>query len=136
MPNFAINEIKDFDTKQKVYKLLREGRCYFDEFVAQIRIDTNLVNELGDLYAIIEYIANGTQPPPPKQKFKKINIGNKARLSIYEAKSRHLRLYLFHETGTGQILIMGGKKTEQTGDIERIKKIAKDYCTFKLKTKK
>lgn len=43
MLKFAISEIKEFDTKQKVYKLLREGKCYFDDFIAEIKSDANLI---------------------------------------------------------------------------------------------
>lgn len=95
-----------------------------------------MIGELGDLYAVVEYVANGTQPPLPINRYRKISIGNKIKLSVYEAKSSHLRLYLFHEPGTGQVLIMGGKKTSQKEDIERIKRVAKDYCVFKIKSKK
>jgi hypothetical protein len=136
MSNFTIAEIKEFDTKQKVNKLLREGRCYYDEFISATKRDANLSKELGDLYAVIEYLANGKQPQLPTTRYRKLEIGSKLKLAIYEAKSRHLRMYLFHESGTGQILILGGKKTEQTENIEKIKRIAKEFAVFKLTTKK
>jgi len=128
MPTFAIEHIEEFETKQKVNKLLRNGKCIVDEFVNEIKQDKNLSPELGDLYAIIEDVANNQILPPTR--YKKLRVSKKLKFKPYEAKSKHLRLYLFHEKGSGQIIVLGGKKTDQKDDIERLKKLISEYSLF------
>lgn len=128
MPNFAIKHIEEFETIQRVNKLVRNGKCIVEEFVEGIKKDKNLSPELGELYAIIEDVANNQILPPTR--FKKLHVSNKLKFKPYEAKSKHLRLYLFHEKGTGQIIVFGGKKTDQKDDIQRLKKLIGEYNSF------
>jgi hypothetical protein len=128
MPTFVIEHIEEFDTKQKVNKLVRNGKCIVDEFVEEIRQDNNLSPELGELYAIIEDIANNQLLPP--NRYKKLRVSKKLKFKPYEAKSKHLRLYLFHENGTGQIIVLGGKKKDQKEDIQRLEKLISEYNSY------
>lgn len=45
----------------------------------------------------------------------------------YEIKTRHLRVYLFHDKLSGKIIVTGGKKTTQVKDIKRFRKIKEEY---------
>lgn len=125
---FAIEHFEEFETKQKVNKLLRNGKCIVDEFVEEIKQDKNLSPELGELYAIIEDIANNKLLPHTR--YKKLRVSKKLKFKPYEAKSKHLRLYLFHEKGSGQIIVLGGKKTDQKDDIQRLEKIISEYNSY------
>jgi len=125
---FAIEHIEEFETNQSVNKLIRNGKCFFDQFIEEIRNDNNLFPELGDLYAIIVDVANNKLLP--QTRYKKIYVNKKLKYHPYEAKSKHLRLYMFHEKGTGQIIVFGGKKTNQKTDIERLERLIKEYTTF------
>jgi hypothetical protein len=49
----------------------------------------------------------------------------------YEAKSFSLRLYMITEHKIGKILVCGGRKKTQIKDIERLKRIIKEYSHFK-----
>ena len=82
--------------------------------------------ELTAIYQIIEDVANCKAHP----KCKKLQLG-KSKIQGYEAKSKHLRTYFFHEKGTGQIVVIGGTKKNQVQDIDRLKKIIKEYQRFK-----
>lgn len=125
---FTKEKILAFRTRQDVYKLVRNGKCLLDEFVKDIKEDKNLEPELSDLFANIEDVANGELLPYNRYKILKLG---KLPFTAYEAKTKSLRLYLFHERNTGVILIIGGKKTEQDEDLERIKRIIKEYSSFK-----
>lgn len=126
---FVVKHIPEYETRQRVNKLVRNGKCMLDEFIEEVKKDNNIVQELADLTAILEDVANGSMVSPGKYKI--LKGSNKLKYNLCEAKSRHLRLYLFHEKDTGQILVFGGKKTTQTEDIERVKRIVKEYTAFK-----
>jgi hypothetical protein len=98
-----------------------------DDFIREIEADGNLTPELGDLYAIIEDVANCKAHP----KYKRLRLSDNLKFAGYEVKSKHLRLYLFHEKGTGQILVFGGKKTNQPKDIKRFEKLIREYTQYK-----
>jgi len=126
MINFAVARISEFDsTVQRVYKLIRDGKCLLDSFIEEHE-GSNLEGELATIYQIIEDVANCKAHP----KCKKLHLG-KSTFHGYEAKSKHLRTYFFHEKGTGQIVVIGGTKKNQVQDIDRFKKIIKEYQRFK-----
>ncbi len=131
MATFDVKRIPEFETIQHVSKLFRDGKCLLDEFITNIESDKNFAPELGDLFAIIEDIADCKIHP----KYKKLHLSDKLKFTGYEAKSKHLRLYLFHEKGTGQILAFGGKKGDQDEDIKRFEKLIKEYTLYKNQEK-
>lgn len=136
MPDFSVIRVKadGFETVLPVYKLVRNGRCRFDEFLKDIEADNNLTPELGDLYAILEEVANCTGILP-KNKYRRLHLPKNLAFHGYEAKSKHLRLYLFHDKGTGQIIAFGGKKGDQDEDISRFEKTIKEYTESKNQKK-
>lgn len=128
MLTFALENIEDFETEQKVNKLIRNGKCVVDQFISDIKKDKNLSPELGDLFAIIEDVANNQILP--SNKYRRLHVSKKVHFTPYEAKSKHLRVYLFHENTSGQIIVIGGKKTEQKEDLKRLEKILSEYYQF------
>lgn len=134
MPTFEVRHIPGFETRQKVNKLVRNGRCLVDEFENEIRRDSNIAPELDELVATIEDVANGKLVP--KNQYRKLRLSNKLQYSVFEVKSKHLRLYLIHEKNTGQLHILGGKKGDQDEDIKRVEKIIKEYTVFKQLNRK
>lgn len=129
MATFTVELVPDFATRQRIYKLRRNGKCMVDEFRKDIMADSNLAPELLNLDAALMNVANGLPVPPSH--YKKLHTGEKLKYAIFEVKSRHLRLYLFQEKETGQIMIVGGKKVRQKKDIARVIEIVKDYTLFK-----
>lgn len=132
MPNFAVSQYSGWQTSESVFKLCRDGKYLIDEFIQLIKADSNLAPELGDLFAIIKYVANGNRPPLTEKKFKKLKLSKKLKLPGFEAKSKHLRFYMFREPNVGLILAFGGKKgaQEQT-DLNRIETLIKEYSHSK-----
>lgn len=134
MISFEVKQIPEFETKQKVNKLIRNGKCLIDDFRDEIKKDKNIEPELDELVATVEDVANGKMVP--KNQYRKLHLSSKLQYSAFEVKSKHLRLYLIHERDTGQIHILGGKKGDQDEDIKRVEKIIKEYSTFKQSQKK
>ena len=58
MPTFAVEHIPEFVTRQRVNKLIRNGKCMIDDFEAEIKQDENIAPELDELVATIEDVAN------------------------------------------------------------------------------
>ncbi len=129
MPNFTLEELTHYYCKAKVFALGINGKCPFKEFVAAIKQDHQLAPELGDLIPSIKYFANGSTPFLPKTRFKKLPLG-KLPYPVYEAKSKHLRVYLFTDEN-GVINILGGLNVDQPQDLENVKRIVKEYHSNK-----
>lgn len=129
MYKFALEELTHYACKAKVFALGINGRFPFKEFVQSVKGDHQLAPELGDLIPSIKYFANGNNPFLPKTKFRKLKMG-KCPYPVYEAKSKHLRIYLFTDEN-GIINILGGLKTDQDKDIEYIKTVLKEYHNSK-----
>jgi hypothetical protein len=134
MITFEVRLIPEFETRQRVNKLVRNGKCLVDNFQDEIKKDKNIAPELDELVATIEDVANGKIVP--KNQYRKLNVSDKLKYAAYEVKSKHLRLYLIHEKDTGQIHILGGKKGDQDEDIERVERIIKEYTLFRQTFKK
>lgn len=130
MITFTVQPIIEFKTRQKVNKLIRNGKCLIDDFLVNIKKDNNLSPELDVIIANLEDIADGKSLP--KTRYRRLNLSSKLKFTPYEVKSSNLRIYLIHEKETGQILIIGGKKSTQEKDLKKLEKLIKDYTQFKL----
>jgi hypothetical protein len=84
---------------------------------------------LGELFATIEDVANGKLVP--KHRYRKLHLNTP--YPAFEAKSKHLRLYLIYEKQSGQVHILGGKKSSQPKDLKRVESIIKEYSLNKDK---
>ena len=124
MPIFALHYIAEVIGQIRIYKLIVNSYCEFDEFESEIRNEGSYVSELVTIQARLQDIANGKLLP--REKFR--NITPKKELQKeYEIKTRHLRVYLFHEEKTGRIIVCGGKKGTQDKDITHFRRIKKEY---------
>lgn len=124
MYNFALKEIKEISGKLKIFKLLVDGSCAFDDFEKAIDEEGNLASELRTIITRLHEIAE--LKSLPQNKFKDITPRND-RNKEYEIKTHHLRLYLFHDKNTGRVIVCGGKKGTQKSDIKHFRKIKDEY---------
>ena len=123
MEKFSLKLIKSVQGKQKFYKLIEDDFCPFDAFQTEIK-NSNYLSELLTIYAYMEMISN--LKTLPNTKFRDITP-NKSTAKEYEIKSKHLRVYLFHEENTGKIIVCGGHKTSQKSDIKYFRNLKKAY---------
>ena len=124
MSNFVLEKIVEIDGRVSFYKLIKNGVCEFDEFQEEIKKDGNLSRELITVQARMLDVSNNKSLP--QEKFRNITPKND-NITEYEIKTKHLRVYLFHEKHTGKIIISGGKKTSQAKDIKHFRKVKKLY---------
>lgn len=128
MYKFALKEIEEIKGRIKIFKLLVDGMCAYDQFEREIENEGNLLSELRTIITRLHDIADLKSLPDTK--FKDITARNENNKE-YEIKTHHLRIYLFHEKHTGRIIVCGGKKGTQKADIQHFRKIKKEY--FKQK---
>lgn len=125
---FALQEIDEIRGKLKIFKLLIDDSCEYDEFEKIIETEGNLKSELKTIITRLHEIAD--LKSLPKTKFKDITPKNDLNKE-YEIKTHHLRVYLFHEKITGRVIVCGGKKGTQKEDIKHFRKIKKEYFNQK-----
>ena len=105
------------------YKLVKNKKCFFDEFEKEITKNNNLKKEFAKLLMQMEWHAKGERLPI--EKFR--NIQDKKYSGIFfEFKTKHLRVYTVC-IENGKVVIIGGTKNTQEKDIIRFKHIAKEY---------
>ena len=98
--------------------------CEYDEFEKQINDEISYSSELVIIQTRLQEIADGKLLP--KEKFRNITP-KKELVKEYEIKTRHLRVYLFHEEKTGRVIVYGGKKVTQQKDMNHFRRIKKEY---------
>ncbi len=130
MYTFALKEIEEIKGKLRLYKLIINGTCEYDEFEKGIETEGNLKSELLTVVARMHEIAD--LKSLPKEKFKDITPPRKETIKEYEIKTKHLRVYMFHDKSTGRIIVCGGKKGTQPSDIKHFRNIKKEYFNQKL----
>ena len=124
MNKFALEFIDEIVGRLKFFKLLVNNRCEYDDFESQIKTEGSYSSELVTIQTRLHEIADGKLLP--KEKFRNITP-KKELVKEYEIKTRHLRVYLFHEEKTGRVIVCGGKKITQQKDINRFRRIKKEY---------
>lgn len=124
MLKFVLENISEITGQLKIFKLIVNNHCEYDEFEQKITKQVSYASELVTIQVRLQEIADGKLLP--KEKFR--NITPKRELvKEYEIKTRHLRVYLFHEEKTGRVIVCGGKKTTQHKDINHFRRIKSDY---------
>lgn len=93
MTEFSIRlSSKVSSTRIKLFKLAINQICPIDEFEKVMRRDAVLNFEIEKIYSTIEDSCNLVTLP--KTIFRQLKLG-KLPYQLYEAKSKHLRFYLF-----------------------------------------
>jgi len=124
MSIFALKSIDVIVGRIKIFKLMVNNKCEFDEFENQVQTEGSYSSELLTIQTRLQDIADGKLLP--KEKFR--NITPKMEfVKEYDIKTRHLRVYLFHEEKTGRVIVCGGKKVTQDKDIGHFRRIKREY---------
>jgi|SRR5690554_384967 len=111
-------------TKIKVWELCVDKESILESFVKQVMDEGTYSNDLAGAIRYVELAADLRMLP--KTRFREIkdqDINGK----LFEAKKGSIRIYHFHETGTGRIIVLGGFKNNQTKDIKAAVKRIKDF---------
>lgn len=111
-------------TKIDIWELCKNGKSLLQMFIDEHQNDDLIFDKIAGALSIIEITSNLLRLP--KTKFRLID-GHGINCKVYEAKSGIIRLYLFHEENTGRVIVTGGKKGNQKGDIKSVLQTIKDF---------
>lgn len=124
MRKFALKHIEEIVGRIRIFTLIVNNYNEYEEFASQIEKEGTYSSELITVQTRLQEIADCKLLP--KEKYRNITP-KKELVKEYEIKTRHLRVYLFHEEKTGRVLVCGGKKTTQDKDISHFRRIKKEY---------
>ena len=128
MPIFALEKINKIEGRIDFFKLTVNSKCQFDEFWEEISSEGSYTGELTTIQIRMQSIAE--MQLLPQNKFKNITPRDES-VKEYEIKTKHLRVYLFHEEHSGKVIVYGGKKTSQKRDIKKFRSIKRQYLSQK-----
>lgn len=124
MNKFALKFINEITGRIKIFVLLVNNHSEYEDFERKIETEGSYSSELVTIQTRLQDIADGKLLP--KEKFRNITP-KKELIKEYEIKTRHLRVYLFHEEKTGRVIVCGGKKITQQKDMNHFRLIKKEY---------
>jgi len=127
MSKFSLISIDAIKGKIKFFKLVKDGKCEFDEFETEAR--KNFSNELFKIFAYMDRVSNLMSMS--SDKFRDITQ-KREKVKEYEFKTRHLRVYVIKEEQSGNIIICGGYKNTQERDIKHFRELKKEYLKSKV----
>ncbi len=129
MSKYEIKEVPEVSGINKIYKLIINGKCEFDNFIVQITAEGTYTAELDQVQAHLEDLGNNNLIP--HNKFKELHRDKGDRIKDFELRTNHLRVYLIREMQRDKLIILAGKKSSQKADLKRLRKIKKDYLINK-----
>ena len=130
MTIFEIEYITEFGGIIPVGKLIRNKKNPMAKLEDSIQKDSLVKREWPALMASLHDMSNRLSLP--ESRCRKLRLRTCPGLSVFELKSRHLRLYVMREDFTGIIMTLGGRKTEQKSDIQSLQKIILQYCQYRM----
>ena len=130
MTIFEIEYITEFGGIIPVGKLIRNKKNPMAKLEDSIQKDSLVKREWPALMASLHDMSNRLSLP--ESRCRKLRLRTCPGLSVFELKSRRLRLYVMREDFTGIIMTLGGRKTEQKSDIQSLQKIILEYCQYRM----
>ena len=128
---FEIQYLSEFEGLMPVGKLLRNRKCLMGRMERAMERDSLIQREWPVLMALLHDMANRLSLP--ESRCRKLRLRSCPGLSVFELKSKHLRLYVLREDFTGLVLTMGGRKTEQKEDLKSLQLLIVEYCQYRMK---
>ncbi|WP_282776316.1 hypothetical protein [Phaeodactylibacter xiamenensis] len=124
MSTFTVEEITGLPPSpvEPFYKLIVDGKCHFDEFWEKMEKSGNQKKMLDKIQTIISLKSQGIRLPSSQfQELK--NRGKDDPYPDYEIRAKQLRLYLFDDSDSGKIIVLGEVKKGWKTQSKSIKKM-------------
>lgn len=121
---FAVEKLEAVRGNGKVllFKLVKDGVCWFDDFYEELNKDAKHASELRTILTMMDYMAE-TDAIFPKEKFNSIKQGK--NVVRYEFKKNELRVYCL-KPASNVVVVFGGYKKKQEKDVKRLQRIAEE----------
>lgn len=124
MSIFAVEKLEAVreNGKNRFFKLLKDGRCMFDDFFNEISSNDRYYKDMLNILSVMDYMAE-TNIILPKTKFNSIKQGN--TIIGYEFKKNDLRVYCV-KPEANVVVVFGGYKKNQKEDIKKLHRITEE----------
>lgn len=121
MSIFAVEKLETVRENGMIrfFKLLKDGKCMFDDFQNEISSNDRNYKDLLNIFSVMDYMAE-TTAILPKTKFNSIKYGS--TIIGYEFKKNDLRVYCM-KPEENTVVVFGGYKKNQKEDIKKLKRI-------------
>lgn len=123
MSKFVLDEFNNVNGKITFYKLIEDGRCYWNELCLALEAEGTYYEQIPALISQMNDKANLKSLPKSKHKAFATHITG---ISGFELRTHDLRVYGIHDK-VGNIIILGGKKANQNKDEVKFRAIVKSY---------
>ena len=131
MRKFVSKLIQDVSIHVSIYYLEINGKNLFEEFFEQNCSKKEYRNQFGQIQNILMTLGlNETEKLPPT-KFKVLKRNKSDTIVDYEIKTKDFRIYLFRDDNSSKVIVLGGFKKNQKKDIEKLRRIKKQYFNQK-----
>ena len=128
---FEVQYLNEFGALTPVGKLIRNKKNLMNGMERTIEKDQLARREWPVLMALLHDMANRLSLPSTR--CRKLRLRTCPGISVFELKSKHLRLYILSEDFTGLILTTGGRKANQIKDLKSLQHLIIEYCQYRLK---
>jgi hypothetical protein len=120
--------------KLRFVQLAKKGICQFDVFLEQLAQEGGYEKEVDKAINFMDQLARlkplrGEQHHPLGTL--KYSIGGTMHsVSLYEIKTKNLRIYYFHHPPSTEVVVLMGKKNTQDSDISSFEGLVGQYLKF------
>lgn len=122
--------------KLRFVKLLKEGKCQFDDFLAQLEWEGGYTKEVDALINLMDQRGRLKHLPGTKHHDLGFYIhtasGRPYQVRLYEFKTANLRVYYFHHPPDNEVIVLMGKKNTQDQDLNSFESLVGQYLQFLL----
>ncbi len=128
MSKFALENMNAFSGEVRFHKVIKDGICLIDEFELSLEKDKEKQKQLAKIFQRMERFANKQQLT--KKHINTIQDLKNEGVILKELKEKQIRVYFFQtddDYNNAYVLIGGFVKDKQQKDINKAKKIIKEY---------
>lgn len=124
MKEYRLEDTK-YSYRVKIFKLIHNERCYFDEFCEEVKRNGTYVDEINAFEGNLKDWGKGLDIPPGRYKKLVRNKGDK--IADFEMISPSLRLFYISEKEKNKILLMGCLKSKYDKALIKMRKLKTNY---------
>ena len=123
--------------KLRFVKLLKNGVCQFDEFLAQLESEGGYIKQIAVAVNIMDQRTRLKHLPGEKHHdlgTYTVSVQSRAPYTVrlYEIKTADLRIYYLHHPPNEEVVVLMGKKNTQDEDISAFEGLVDQYLRFIL----
>ncbi len=128
MSKFDVEKL-DVDGVTPFYKLIKNDKCLFDDYMDGLKKSGNRKSEIGSIFSIINNVSRYkvNECETPKKLF--ASLKGYYKVIDFEIRKNGIRVYVSLYLD-GYLLFFGGEKQDQNRDIASMRAIKKEFLNL------